>query len=110
MPLLTLKGLIDISSLDMLSNMDKALAHVNRALRAYNLPIWHARRDIPRWVLPATPPQQVLNRIQGVSNQATAMAHQAVQIQQNLNAIAVDAISTDTKIEYKYGSGSGGYI
>jgi hypothetical protein len=70
MPMLTLKGFIDITAVEVLGDPSKGYLDLNRALRAYGLQIWRERGDIPRNCLPDFSPPSVQARINRVHAEA----------------------------------------
>lgn len=68
MPLLTRKGFIDVTTLEVLADPSKGWGNLNRALRAYRL--WQERGPIPRERLPAFPPQEILDHAKRVAEMA----------------------------------------
>jgi hypothetical protein len=92
MPVLTPKGLKDITAIDVLTNPNQAWNDLNRALRVFQLPLWQQHGDIPRQAFPAVPEQRVLNYVQQISQQQTAMAIQSAQITFQANQAATMAL------------------
>ena len=87
MPLLTLRGFLDLINIDVLANPSKATNDLNLVLRTYQLPIWREKGDIPRWCLPEVPVQQALDR----ANAAAAAAAVSASMSQNLMTAAQSA-------------------
>jgi hypothetical protein len=57
MPLLTLRGFIDNTAMEVLTNPSQGWTYLNRALHYYQIPIWKEKYDIPREMIPlVTPP------------------------------------------------------
>jgi hypothetical protein len=70
MPLLTLKGFIDITAIEVLEDPSKGYLDLNSAMRAYDLQFWSERGDIPRSCLPDFSPPNVQARIKRVHAEA----------------------------------------
>jgi hypothetical protein len=57
MPLLTLRGFIDSTAMEVLTNPSQRWTYLNRALHYYQIQIWREKYDIPREMIPMiTPP------------------------------------------------------
>ena len=80
MPLLTLRGFLDLINIDVLANPSKATNDLNLVLRTYQLPIWREKGDIPRWCLPEVPVQQALDRANAAAAAAAAATAVAVPL------------------------------
>jgi hypothetical protein len=52
MPLLTLRGFIDSTAMEVLANPFQGWTYLNRALHYYMIPIWREKGDIPRKMIP----------------------------------------------------------
>jgi len=91
MPVLTPKGLMDVTAIDVLTNPNKAWNDLNRALRVFQLPLWQQNGDIPRQAFPSVPEQRVLHYVQQISEQQRAMALQNAQLTFQANQAAVMA-------------------
>jgi hypothetical protein len=80
MPLLTLRGFIDGTALDVLSNPEQGRTRLNRALHYYQIPIWREKGDVPREMIPlVTPPaiQARQNQIQQNAAQVNNQLHRS---------------------------------
>ncbi|KAF9030117.1 hypothetical protein BDZ89DRAFT_1159500 [Hymenopellis radicata] len=76
MPLLTLKGFIDITTVEILSDPSKGWGNLQRALKKYRLSRFEGWEDLPRHVLPEYPDARMLQRVQKVSEFAKARDEQ----------------------------------
>ena len=52
MPLLTLRGFIDSTAMEVLANPSQGWTYLNRALHYYQILIWREKGDIPREMIP----------------------------------------------------------
>jgi hypothetical protein len=102
MPLLTLRGFIDLTTVETLFDPSKGWDYLNRALRYYQLPLLRSWGEIPRWALPGMAPREILDRVANIQQTATQQAMQSAQITAHANAAAVNAVSPYTRIEYRY--------
>lgn len=109
MPLLTRKGFIDITMIEVLSDPSKSWANFSRLLRKYDLPRYRSWGELPRSVLPAEPDQRMLQRVASATNaskqqgeRALADAHAAAVFSARANQIAVDAVGADDRRYYRY--------
>ncbi|KKK21645.1 hypothetical protein ARAM_005249 [Aspergillus rambellii] len=62
-PMLSLRGWTDLTVLGVLLNPSAAWGQLNRAMKAYHLPIWAECGDIPRGMLPLAPYQPEVDRV-----------------------------------------------
>ncbi|KAK0446435.1 uncharacterized protein EV420DRAFT_1570613 [Desarmillaria tabescens] len=108
MPLLTRKGFIDITTVEVLSDPSRAWGNLSRLLRAYQLEPFRGWGDMPRNVLPEAADERMLQRVRGVSSfakmrgeqqLASTMAEMELRRQGRENAL--DLIS-DTRYKYVY--------
>ncbi len=76
MPLLTLKGFIDITAVEVLSDPSKEWGNLQRALKKYRLSQFEGWLDLPRHVLPEYPDARMLQRVRKVSEFAKARDEQ----------------------------------
>ncbi|KAF7359654.1 Oleate hydratase [Mycena venus] len=83
MPLLTLKGFMDITAVEMLCDPSKEWGSISRVIKAYNLPSVQGWGDLPRTVLPEEPHPQMMARVARV----TAVSRE--QGQRELEAVRV---------------------
>ncbi|KAF1991069.1 hypothetical protein K402DRAFT_389269 [Aulographum hederae CBS 113979] len=91
MPLLTFRGFVDITAVEVLGDPSKGWLDLNRALRAYQLPIWKERGDLPRNCLPEFAPPRVTERIKRIQQEAERKAREkldALKAQHMLEAQA----------------------
>jgi Zinc finger, ZZ type len=102
MPLLTLRGFIDITGIEVCYDPNRGMSGLNQALRAYQLAIWRERGDLPRWAFPDRPVQAVVDRVKSASMQSVHNAAMAADIQRQANLAAVNAIGPNTTTEYRY--------
>ena len=65
MPMLTRKGLLDITTVEVLYDPSKGWENLNRALLHYHL--YPERGPIPRNVIPEHPPAEIMERVQRIS-------------------------------------------
>ncbi len=72
MPLLTRKGFIDITTVEVLSDPSRAWGNLSRVLRMYQLESFRGWGDMPRRVLPEGADQRMLQRVRDISNFAKA--------------------------------------
>ncbi|KAJ7164248.1 hypothetical protein C8R46DRAFT_309969 [Mycena filopes] len=63
MPLLTLKGFMDITTLEMLADPSTEWGSISRVIRAYALPAVADWGELPRSVLPEVPDPRILARL-----------------------------------------------
>jgi hypothetical protein len=73
MPMLTRKGFIDITTIEVLGDPNSGWQYVNRIVRHYG--IWTGLGECPRSMLPELAPTELTERIQRV----TVLARQKVQ-------------------------------
>jgi hypothetical protein len=71
MPLLTRKGFIDITTVELLADPSKHWGNMSRMLRKYNLPRYRTWGDLPRSVVPELPHPMMLERVAAVTKVAT---------------------------------------
>ncbi|KAF7359658.1 Oleate hydratase [Mycena venus] len=83
MPLLTLKGFMDITAVEMLCDPSKEWGSISRVIKAYNLPSVQGWGDLLRSVLPEEPHPQMMARVARV----TAVSRE--QGQRELEAVRV---------------------
>ncbi|PBL01450.1 hypothetical protein ARMGADRAFT_1007463 [Armillaria gallica] len=76
MPLLTRKGFIDITTVEVLSDPSRAWGNLSRVLRMYQLESFRGWGDMPRRVLPEGADQRMLQRVRDISNFAKARGEQ----------------------------------
>jgi hypothetical protein len=62
MPLLTLRGFIDSTAMEVLTNPSQGWTYLNRALHYYQIPIWREKYDIPREMIPMVTPTSIQAR------------------------------------------------
>ncbi|KAF9468320.1 hypothetical protein BDZ94DRAFT_779932 [Collybia nuda] len=74
MPLLTRKGFLDITTLEVLGDPSRQWANFSRLIRKYNLPRYRGWGDLPRSVLPELPDPGTLQKIAAVEEVAKANA------------------------------------
>jgi hypothetical protein len=89
MPLLTRKGFIDITTIEMLSDPSKHWGNMSRMLRKYNLPRYRSWGDLPRSVVPELPHPTMLERVAAVTRVATEKGErelEAMRVQSMLQA------------------------
>lgn len=101
MPLLTLRGLTDAMTIDMLADPSTAWGNVNRLMRTWRLPVWCERGDAPRGVLPAAPVPSMVNRVQRESEQALRGAVAYSTMRARGERAAVDLLD-DSRYRYRY--------
>lgn len=108
MPLLTRKGFIDITTIEVLADPSKEWGHLRRALQMYDLPAIRGWGDLPRNVLPDYPDERMLQRVKNVTAFAQAKGQEelaAAQVEAQIRAQgrqnAIDLIS-DTRYVYTY--------
>lgn len=65
MPMLSLRGFIDITTVEVLGEPTAGWQRLNIAKTYYG--VWMDWGDIPRYVVPDTPPQEILDRIAQIS-------------------------------------------
>ena len=106
--MITLQGFIDITTVEVLHDPSKGWIDLNRALQAYNLPIWKEKGDIPRNMLPEYPPQSVLDRVKVITEKARrdaeeklAAKHAELALKQAGQQAAIDLID-DRRYVYRY--------
>ncbi|KAJ6451362.1 hypothetical protein C8R47DRAFT_1030825 [Mycena vitilis] len=96
MPLITLKGFIDITTVEMLSDPSAEWGSICRAVKAYDLPEVRAWGDVPRSVLPDEPDPRMkarvarataLSREQGARELEAAQVRAMFQAQASQNVI-----------------------
>lgn len=71
MPLLTRKGFLDITTIELLADPSKHWGNMSRMLRKYNMPRYRTWGDLPRSVVPELPHPMMLERVAAVTNVAT---------------------------------------
>jgi hypothetical protein len=74
MPMLTRKGLLDITTVEVLYDPSKGWGNLNRALLQYRL--YQERGPIPRSVIPEYPPPEIMERVKRISMLSKAKADQ----------------------------------
>lgn len=72
MPMLTLRGFIDITAVEVLADPSEGWLYTNRALRHYS--VWREMGDFPRNMLPDFAPQQVLDRVRRITQVSAQQA------------------------------------
>ncbi|KAJ7611890.1 hypothetical protein DFH06DRAFT_1147438 [Mycena polygramma] len=94
MPLMTLKGFIDTTTVEMLSDPSAEWGSISRAVKAYNLPEVRAWGDVPRSVLPDEPDPRMKTRVawatareQGARELEAAQVRAMFQAQASQNAV-----------------------
>ncbi|KAJ7664569.1 hypothetical protein DFH06DRAFT_1324113 [Mycena polygramma] len=91
MPLMTLKGFIDITTVEMLSDPSAEWGSISRAVKVYDLPEVRAWGDIPRSVLPDEPDPRMKARVAratAVSREQGARELEAAQVRAMFQAQA----------------------
>lgn len=76
MPLLTLRGFIDSTALDVLTSLEQGWTYLNRALRYYRIPIWREKGDIPREMIPTAIPPAIQARQAQIQQNSMKLSHQ----------------------------------
>lgn len=71
MPLLTRKGFIDITTVELLADPSKHWGNISRMLRKYNLPRYRTWGELPRSVVPELPHPMMLERVAAITRVAT---------------------------------------
>ncbi|KAF9468321.1 hypothetical protein BDZ94DRAFT_1232380 [Collybia nuda] len=108
MPLLTRKGFLDITTIEVLGDPSKEWGNLSRVIRKYDLPRYRSWGDLPRSALPDLPDPRTLQKVAAIHEVAKAKAARelasvhagqmlAAQGRQN----ALDLISGDTRY-YRY--------
>lgn len=108
MPLLTRKGFLDITSIEVLADPSKEWGNLSRVIRKYNLPRYNDWGDMPRSVLPDHPDPRTLQKVAAIHEVAKAKAarelasaHAGAMIAAQGRQNAIDLISGDTRY-YRY--------
>jgi hypothetical protein len=83
MPLLTLKGLMDLTALEMLSDPSTEWGSISRVINMYDLPTVRGWGALPRSVLPDVPDPRVTERV------ARVLAAEAAEHERRLEASRV---------------------
>ncbi|KAF8212770.1 hypothetical protein K438DRAFT_1957377 [Mycena galopus ATCC 62051] len=89
MPLLTLKGFMDITAVEMLCDPSTEWGSISRVIKAYDLPSVQGWGDLPRTVLPEEPHPQMkarVARVTAVSREQDKRALEAVRVRTMLQA------------------------
>ncbi|KAJ7828925.1 hypothetical protein B0H14DRAFT_3718272 [Mycena olivaceomarginata] len=89
MPLLTLKGFMDITAVEMLCEPSTEWGNISRVIKAYDLPSVQGWGDLPRSVLPEEPHPQMtarVARVTAVSREQGKRALEAVRVRTMLQA------------------------
>ncbi|KFY68401.1 hypothetical protein V496_01108 [Pseudogymnoascus sp. VKM F-4515 (FW-2607)] len=88
MPLLTRRGFIDICATEFLYYPNAGFSYVTKAVRHYG--IWREFGDVPRNVMPAVAPQELIDRVKIINIEATRKAEEllaAKTVETNLAAM-----------------------
>ncbi|KAJ7488417.1 hypothetical protein FB451DRAFT_1553793 [Mycena latifolia] len=108
MPLLTRRGLADITAVELLADPSGEYPKFVRAVARYALQPFARWGPVPRWVLPPNPDPRMLARVAAAQSgarqdgqDALAAAQMAAQIQADANQAAVYALGT-TEYVYRY--------
>lgn len=105
MPLLTRKGFIDITTVEVLSDPSRAWGNLSRVLRAYELEPFRGRGDMPRSVLPEAANQRMLERVRAISSFAKVRGEQqlvsAMELRRQGRENALDLVG-DARYRYVY--------
>lgn len=72
MPMLTLRGFIDITVIETLYEPSPGWARINRIAQHYG--VWRQMGDMPRSMMPDAPPQELITRVAIIQQQAAAKA------------------------------------
>jgi hypothetical protein len=83
MPLLTLKGLMDLTALEMLSDPSTEWGSISRVINTYDLPAVRGWGALPRSVLPNVPDPRITERV------ARVLAAEAKEHERRLEASRV---------------------
>jgi hypothetical protein len=78
MPLLTRKGFLDITSIEVLADPSKEWGNLSRIIRKYDLPRYKGWGDLPRSVLPDYPDPRTLQKVAAIHAVAKAKAEREV--------------------------------
>lgn len=107
MPLLTRRGFIDICATEFLYYPNAGFSYVTKAVRHYG--IWRELGDVPRNVIPAVAPQELIDRVKIINIEATRKAEEllaAKTVETNLAAMgrrqAVNLTDDSRWVEYRY--------
>jgi hypothetical protein len=77
-PMLSFRGWTDLTVCGVLLNPSAACGQLNRAMQAFQLPIWREWGDIPRDMLPLAPYQPEVERVRVMLEGARLNAEQEV--------------------------------
>ncbi|KAF9468322.1 hypothetical protein BDZ94DRAFT_780312 [Collybia nuda] len=108
MPLLTRKGFLDITTIEVLGDPSKEWGNLSRVIRRYGLPRYRDWGDLPRSVLPEYPDPRTLQKVAAIQEVAKAKAeremaslHTAQMITAQGDRYALDLVSSgDTQYRY----------
>lgn len=105
MPLLTRKGFLDITSIEVLGNPSKEWGNLSYIIKKYNLPRYIGWGDIPRSMLPDHPDPRILRKVADIHATANAKAEQELVASYARNTLiaqggynAADFIGGDTMV------------
>ncbi|KAJ7137535.1 hypothetical protein C8R43DRAFT_1202715 [Mycena crocata] len=79
MPLMTLKGFMDITTIEMLCDPSAEWGNISRAIRMYDLPAVRGWGDVPRSVLPDAPDARMEAKVAQVSVVSREQAQRRVE-------------------------------
>jgi hypothetical protein len=91
MPLLTRRGFIDITSLEVLADPSKEWGNLSRAIRKYNLPRYKGWGDLPRGVFPDYPNPSIVQKITIIQASSNAKVESEMAYTHNRNALIAHA-------------------
>jgi hypothetical protein len=91
MPLLTLKGFLDITSIKVLGDPLKEWENLSHIIRKYNLPRYRSWGDLPRSVLSDHPDPRILKMVADVHATAKATAEMELAASHALNTLRPQA-------------------
>jgi hypothetical protein len=103
MPVLTLNGFITITTFETLFDPNKGHSDLNRAMRALNLQILREKGELPRWTLPESAPQQIVQRVQEIQRNATGQAAAMYNMGVMGNAAAINAVGGNVRVGWGQG-------
>ncbi|KAK1225332.1 hypothetical protein PQX77_011750 [Marasmius sp. AFHP31] len=115
MPLLTRKGFMDITSVEVLCDPSKEWGNLRRVIKLYSsaanagpMAKYRERPELPRIVLPEMPDSRMLDRVKRVTQFANAKAKNELDAARTMTSLmaqgrqnAVDLIG-DYRYEYRY--------